>query len=187
MTLSFRIIDNQNNPISFTGVRITNTDNLDSRISYTDNNGRITGLVYSNANLKMEFLGNCNETIFIRNIAPLNSNVDLGDIVYNPNPLENIDEVKSNFVKQLTGMKLGDRYEYIKFYFGSSNNESAAQKNTLIEIGSVYFYHIDFNTRSLIYQSVFNEIEQIYGSFLDGYIRGWEFIVQFINGYKSLA
>lgn len=101
------------------------------------------------------------------------------------NPLENIDEVKSNFVKQLTGMKLGDRYEYIKFYFGSPNNELAAQKNTLIEIGSVYFYHIDFNTRSLIYQSVFNEVEQIYGSFLDGYIRGWEFIVQFINESNS--
>ena len=118
VTLSFRIIDNQNNPISFTGVRITNTDNLDSRISYTDNNGRITGLVYSNANLKMEFLGNCNETIFIRNIAPLNSNVDLGDIVYNPNPLENI-----GYSAKLTGCDdLPLTNTYVKYYSTLSPN-----------------------------------------------------------------
>jgi hypothetical protein len=101
------------------------------------------------------------------------------------NRFETIEEDRLIFVNKMASMKLADRYEYIKHYFGSPNRESSAQKGILIEIGSVNFYSIDFHKRELIYQNAFNEIEQIYGSFLDGYIRGWEFIVQFIDESNS--
>lgn len=85
ITLSLRLVDANGNPISNLVTELKNISNNDSRIASTDNDGRISGLVYSNALLRFSFLDVCGNLNLIQNIGPLTSNTDLGNITVNLN------------------------------------------------------------------------------------------------------
>jgi hypothetical protein len=68
-----------------TGLALTNklvaiiSVNFGTRQGYTDNNGKISGLVPANEALRLKVSDDC-ETIYAKDIGPLSTNTDLGNI-----------------------------------------------------------------------------------------------------------
>ncbi|MGM0579199.1 MAG: hypothetical protein ACQETL_00870 [Bacteroidota bacterium] len=88
---------------------------------------------------------------------------------------------KEKFVTELLKRDKNDRWEYIKYYFGSFGDEPPNMRRVLLDIGSVKFYKIDFQERHHLYQKVFSSLTHDYGFFLDGYLREIEFISRLVN------
>ena len=69
-----------------TGLALTNklvaiiSVNFGTRKGYTDNNGKISGLVPANEALLLKVSDDCGQTIYSKNIGPFSTNTDLGDI-----------------------------------------------------------------------------------------------------------
>ncbi|HEU5164498.1 MAG TPA: PKD domain-containing protein [Chitinophagaceae bacterium] len=69
-----------------TGLALTNklvaiiSVNFGTRKGYTDNNGKISGLVPANEPLLLKVSDDCGETIYSKNIGPFSTNTDLGNI-----------------------------------------------------------------------------------------------------------
>ncbi|HEX5655053.1 MAG TPA: PKD domain-containing protein [Chitinophagaceae bacterium] len=69
-----------------TGLALTNklvtitSVNFGTTNGYTDNNGKISGLVPANEALVLKVSDDCGETIYSRNIGPFSTNTDLGNI-----------------------------------------------------------------------------------------------------------
>ena len=69
-----------------TGVALTNkfvaiiSVNFGTTSGYTDNNGKISGLVPANEALRLKVSDDCGETIYAKDIGPFSTNTDLGTI-----------------------------------------------------------------------------------------------------------
>lgn len=105
--------------------------------------------------------------------------------IFSDNPTIHVNEIfdslMGNFFEKMKGMKFNERWEFIKVYFNSSSSESNGQLRLLTAIGSVQFYKIDFSKRLDIYDKTMQNIDKAFGSFLDGYIKGWEFIAVYCS------
>jgi hypothetical protein len=66
---------------------------------------------------------------------------------------------------------LDDRWELLKYYFGSSGFETDPIKEVLQATGSVNFYKISFQDRQHHYSAVLERIMDGYGQLLDGYLE----------------
>jgi len=93
--------------------------------------------------------------------------------------MEHFAELRDDFFRQMKEMDRNERWEYIKNYFGPRGHESKSQKELLEDIGNVHFYKVEFEKRADNYKTAFDNIEKKYGSFLDGYLKGWEFLCLF--------
>jgi hypothetical protein len=85
------------------------------------------------------------------------------------------------FIETMYLYDVNERWEHIKNYFGSLRGESPEQIDALESIGSIAFYNVDFEDRQIIYNSAFQTLERKYGSFLDGYFKGGEYISDIIE------
>lgn len=97
---------------------------------------------------------------------------------------DHFSDMKKEFFEQILPLEKHDRGELLKIYFNSPGSEDFNQSEVLARIGRVHFYRISFDKRQTIYKNAFTDIELQYGSFLDGYLRGMEFIYLFAS--KSL-
>lgn len=78
-----------------------------------------------------------------------------------------------------------DRWEYLKSYVGSTNHESAKQKDVLESIANVYFYKIPFNGRQDIYSRAYSEVYKKNSVFLDNYFNGIVHIMKVLNSISK--
>ena len=97
----------------------------------------------------------------------------------------NFEQEKINFINVMRGLDTNERWEHIKNYFGSTRNETEEQLEVLRTIGTFYFYRVDFDIRADIYNVSLQNVNKEYGSFLDGYFKGCEFIAQIINDSEN--
>jgi hypothetical protein len=95
--------------------------------------------------------------------------------------MDNLSDMKAKFIEKMTNYPESEKWEFLKLYFNSPGNESPAQRNALSSVGAVYFYRIAFQERYYIYRRTFESLNQSYSSFLDGFLRGWEFTAIFVN------
>ncbi len=95
------------------------------------------------------------------------------------------DSEKERFIANMRRLNTNERWEYIKTYFGSLYYESEEQTNVLETIGGVYFYRIGFEEREYSYSIAYQHVEKEFGSFLDGYFKGAEFIAEIIENSKN--
>lgn len=91
------------------------------------------------------------------------------------------DELKQEFLQKMSEKDQNERWEYIKMYLDAPGREKNEQREFLESIGNLYFYKIDFEDRADNYKRAFDNIEKKYGSFLDGYLKGWEFLCLFAD------
>lgn len=98
--------------------------------------------------------------------------------------IERFESQKEEFISNLLRREKDERWEYIKYYFGSVGSEPPNMRDVLRDIGTVSFYKVDFNYRKQVYNEIFQDIIDDYGYFLDGYLKEQEYIVKLIN--KSL-
>jgi uncharacterized membrane protein len=91
------------------------------------------------------------------------------------------DKLKSKFITELMNRDKNERWDYLKFYFGSVGLETPNMRQVLLDIGSVKFYKINFEKRQNIYQDVFLTMTKDFGFFLDNYINEIEFIPQLVE------
>jgi len=83
----------------------------------------------------------------------------------------NFESHRNNFIKQILDKNLDDRWELLKYYFGSSGFETDPIKEVLQATGSVNFYKISFQDRQHHYSAVLERIMDGYGQLLDGYLE----------------
>jgi hypothetical protein len=95
--------------------------------------------------------------------------------------VDNLSDMKAKFIEKMTNYPESEKWEFLKLYFNSPGNESPAQRTALSSVGSVYFYKIEFEERYHIYRKTFEILNQSYSSFLDGFLKGWEFTAIFAN------
>jgi len=95
--------------------------------------------------------------------------------------LERFENQKEEFVSQLLKRDRNDRWEYIKYYFGSVGNEPPNMRKVLRDIGTVSFYKVSFDYRKQVYNEIFQDIIDEFGSFLDGYLKEQEYFIRLIN------
>lgn len=81
----------------------------------------------------------------------------------------------------MAGLDENGRWEHLKHFVGSVGFESDRESDALGSVGRINFYRVDFSERYYIYQKVFGNLTLTYGNFLDGYLKGWGFICNFIN------
>lgn len=98
--------------------------------------------------------------------------------------IERFESQRKEFISELSKRDKNDRWEYIKYYFGSVGSEPPNMRKVLRDIGTVSFYKVDFDYRKQVYNEIFQQIVDEYGYFLDGYLKEQEYFVQTIN--KSL-
>lgn len=96
-------------------------------------------------------------------------------------PFERFESEKNRFISDMNSLDSNSRWDYIKNYLGSLGGETKGQIEVLEAIGTVYFYKVDFQDRKNIYSRAYETIEHKYGSFLDGYFKGLEYISELIN------
>jgi hypothetical protein len=103
--------------------------------------------------------------------------------IFAENPSKHVHEIfdslMTSFFDQMKEKNFNERWEFIKVYFNSNTSESKEQLDVLRAIGSVQFYKIDFEKRKDIYGKMMENIDKTFGSFLDGYLKGWEFIAKY--------
>lgn len=92
------------------------------------------------------------------------------------------DNPYKSFVEQINRAKEEERIEVLKNYLEPL---SISTKDVLWKIGFTSFYEISYEERAIIYKKIFDDVEDNFGSFLDGYLRGWESIFFFAE--KSIA
>lgn len=73
------------------------------------------------------------------------------------------------------------RWENIKYYIGSTNNETSEMIGALKALGHVWFYKISIEDRKQLYSHVISKLECDYGEFVNGYIKNLKFIAAFVN------
>ena len=79
-----QLVDAALNPISNIALSISIAGQPNSaRISYTDANGFVVGMIPANSSIVMNVISACNTTVFTQNISTTNSAVDLGALVIN--------------------------------------------------------------------------------------------------------
>jgi len=83
VNLTFRVTDADGNPIPNVITYLKNTDNRDQRSGTTNNDGIVSGLVYSNTVLELSYFDACGNISYIQNIGPLTTNTDIGDVIVN--------------------------------------------------------------------------------------------------------
>ncbi|HRI35387.1 MAG TPA: hypothetical protein PLD02_16680, partial [Saprospiraceae bacterium] len=115
ITLSLRLVDANGNPISNLYTRLRNISNNDERTAITDNDGRISGLVYSNAVLQFSFIDACGNSNLIKDIGPLTANTDLGNITVNTN---SVGIQHGTYIGKITNCVGVNRSNYIKYTVG---------------------------------------------------------------------
>jgi hypothetical protein len=93
--------------------------------------------------------------------------------------------LKGEFIRFLQTAESPKRLEYLAIFLGSIDEISTSGYHALSKIGKKLFYQVEFNERFKLYNFAFNEIESKYGSFLDGYLRSWDFMLKFISNSKQ--
>jgi len=95
----------------------------------------------------------------------------LFQLLYPSDYLANFESYRNNFIKQILERNLDDRWELLKYYFGSSGFETDQIKEVLRATGSVNFYKISFQDRQHHYSAVLERIMDGHGQLLDGYLE----------------
>jgi hypothetical protein len=70
-----------------------------------------------------------------------------------------------------------DRWEFLKNYFNSVGLEPKNQLEVLKSIGYVYFYKVPFAKRNSLYSSIYSEIKNENGVFIEGYLKIFELLL----------
>jgi hypothetical protein len=70
-----------------------------------------------------------------------------------------------------------DRWEYLKNYFNSVGSEPKNQIKVLESIGYVYFYKVPYIERKAMYSSIYSDIKQENGVFIEGYLKIFELLL----------
>jgi hypothetical protein len=96
--------------------------------------------------------------------------------------IEDVEELKNEIISRKT---FNERWEYIKFYVGSTDTKNKKQNDVLKSIGHVQFYKVDFIEKESLYISTYDEIYQEYGGFMDGYLKNFTYLVNFISKSKD--
>lgn len=98
------------------------------------------------------------------------------------NYMETYEVDKEKFIQKLTSKDdFNHRWEELKFYIGSSGEESQPVKEALETIGSVNFYKIPNKDREYCYVMAEERISNKYGDLIDGYLKNVEFILSYIS------
>lgn len=98
------------------------------------------------------------------------------------NYMETYEVDKETFIQRMTNIEnFNHRWEELKFYIGSSGEESQPVKEVLETIGSVNFYKIPINDRKYCYVMAEERISNKYGDLIDGYLKNVEFILSYIS------
>ncbi|WP_340152675.1 hypothetical protein [uncultured Marivirga sp.] len=95
--------------------------------------------------------------------------------------LKDFELFKQDFISELKRRDKNDRWEYLKYYFGSVGQEPPNLRSVLIDIGTVKFYKINFDHRKEIYKEIYSTIKSDYGYFIDHYTKELEFFALFIK------
>ncbi|MBP6659473.1 MAG: hypothetical protein KA174_02270 [Chitinophagales bacterium] len=127
ITLSLRLVDADGNPISNITTILKNISNNDSRIGVTDNDGKISGLVYSNAVLRLSFLDACGNLNLIQDIGPFSANTDLGNITVNLNTASIQHGTYTGKITNCAGGNVTNGY--IKYTIGASEHYTIPDAN----------------------------------------------------------
>ena len=127
VNFTVQVVDTALNPLSNVPVSVSITGQaFSSRVTYTDTNGVVTGMVPGNSNLTVDIITPCNQTITVNTISTATEPVDLGTINVN---LNQYGVVLEGTVNKCNGSPVTDGYVLVGG-FGS---------NSIIEINNGAF------------------------------------------------
>jgi hypothetical protein len=81
--LTMRIVNNAQQPVSNSKVKLTSSTDSSCSFDYTDNNGYVDGFVPKNTTLRRDIYDQCNNIVSTSNIGPFTATTTLPDVAIN--------------------------------------------------------------------------------------------------------
>ncbi len=99
------------------------------------------------------------------------------------NPKEHVADIferlMTEFFEKIEKLDIENRWRFIEVYFDRQNDEGLDRRRLLESIGRYHFYKVDFEKRFEMYEQLMKTLDSRFGSFLDGHLKGWEFIATY--------
>ncbi len=204
VNINLRVVDENGNPIPNAKIKLTNTIYSDSRSEFADANGKMSGLVYADAVLKMEYQDMCGNFQFLKNIGPFLENqtnaqrysIDIGDVVVITNSGATQYATYEGTLTNCTGTAITNGYvKYIfadgrEFYSSINSNgkfisfiKNCNNRSTIQIIG------YDFNNykQSLAQEIIFSTGKHVLGNISTCSEMDFQFIEYQITGEPLLS
>ena len=96
------------------------------------------------------------------------------------NPTE-IEDFRTELIKRDNN----ERWEYLKFFLGSTDTKDERVIDALASITRVMFYKLALCDKEELYYQAYDDVYNAYGGFIDGYIKNLHYLLRFIEKNDS--